>query len=460
MLGGLITKSTSTIERKVPYLADIPILGQLFRYDSTEGLKRELLIILTPYVIRGPEDSERIKYLETARMNWCCSDVHAIHGVAGLCDITNCGICAQEVPAFYPDFDPQGVRPLSSPPGTEPLQPNGEAVPAVPRTPALFPPQPTSQMPQGGSSPSDQRGPASPEAAPASSRRPTHDRKIGTQSRLLHNRNEEPFREGSLPMRHPITQPNEVTFSMATRTSRQISGLQTKGHLVVVFVCLVAAFLAGCTEFDTHRAFNWFEDDDEPVTPKSVTAMWTDTVMYQPAQSGTRGLGGRFHFFAEDEEKPVLVDGTLTIYAFDGDKSTAAVKPERKFIFLPEQLSDHQSPSTLGPSYSFWLPWDAAGGPQRTLSLIAQSGIEGRQRGRDQADQGRAYRYFGRPPGTRAEFGDRGPTGPAKVRDADRLARTTDSRRRGQSRTGGDDEEFRDRRAPAVSPPHSVPRCH
>ena len=129
MLGGLITKSTSTIERKVPYLADIPILGQLFRYDSTEGLRRELLIILTPYVIRGPEDSERIKYLETARMNWCCSDVHAIHGVAGLCDITNCGICAQEVPAFYPDFDPQGVRPLSSPPGTEPLPPNEEAVP-------------------------------------------------------------------------------------------------------------------------------------------------------------------------------------------------------------------------------------------------------------------------------------------------------------------------------------------
>ena len=74
-------------------------------------------------------------------------------------------LCAHQVPAYYPDFDPQGVRPLSSPPGTEPLQPNGDGVPAVPRTAALFPPQPTNQMPQGGSSPSDQRGPASPEAA-------------------------------------------------------------------------------------------------------------------------------------------------------------------------------------------------------------------------------------------------------------------------------------------------------
>lgn len=166
VLGGLITKSTSMIERKVPYLADIPLLGQLFRYDSKQGLRRELLIILTPYVIRGAEDSERIRYLETARMSWCCSDVHAIHGVAGLCDITNCAICAQQVPAFYPDFDPQGVRPLSAPPGTELLHPDGEFIPTAPRSPALFPSQPADPLPFRDSSPSDQRYPARPEAGP------------------------------------------------------------------------------------------------------------------------------------------------------------------------------------------------------------------------------------------------------------------------------------------------------
>ena len=43
---------------------------------------------------------------------------------------------------------------------------------------------------------------------------------------------------------------------MATRTSGQISRWPTKGHLDLMFVCLVATFLAGCTKFDTHRAKN------------------------------------------------------------------------------------------------------------------------------------------------------------------------------------------------------------
>ena len=132
MLGGLITKDTSAIERKVPYLADIPLLGQLFRYNSMSAQRKELLIILTPYVIRGPEDSERIKQLETARMSWVCEDVHAIHGVTGLCDITHCPACAANVPVVYPDFDPHGVR-INEPPGeAEPSPAELEQVPLLP----------------------------------------------------------------------------------------------------------------------------------------------------------------------------------------------------------------------------------------------------------------------------------------------------------------------------------------
>lgn len=159
---------------------------------------------------------------------------------------------------------------------------------------------------------------------------------------------------------------------MPRHVSSQIVSSQPWHGQVLVWMCLATLCLTGCTEFPKHRAFRWFTDDDEPVTPKSATAMWTDTVMHQPGQPATRGLGGRFHFFADDVEKPVVVDGTLTIYAFDGDGGATAVKPEKKFIFLPEQLSEHQSPSALGPSYSFWLPWDPVGGPQRTLSLIAR----------------------------------------------------------------------------------------
>ena len=130
--------------------------------------------------------------------------------------------------------------------------------------------------------------------------------------------------------------------------------------------------MAGCSEFDRHANLPWSGEDDEPAVPKSVTAMWTDTVMYKPGNPGTRGLGGRFHFFGEDSKTPVRVEGTLTVYTFSADNESKGTLPEKKFVFLPEQIAQHCSESSLGPSYSFWLPWDAVGGPQRQLSLIAR----------------------------------------------------------------------------------------
>ena len=46
--------------------------------------------------------------------------------------------------------------------------------------------------------------------------------------------------------------------------------------------------------------------------------------------------------------------------------------PEKKFVFPAENLAIHQSEASLGPSYSFWLPWDNAGGQQRRLSLLTR----------------------------------------------------------------------------------------
>ncbi len=168
ILGGLITKSTSTLQRKVPYLAEIPLVGQLFRYDSETGVKKELLIILTPHIIRNSEDSDRITQLETARISWCCADVHAIHGVAGLCNVTDCPACAAEIPALYPDFDPRGIRPNMSPNQTEPDAPQFEQVPAQPtpvppqRQPVPPQPIPPQPIPPQAAAPVPAAPPASP----------------------------------------------------------------------------------------------------------------------------------------------------------------------------------------------------------------------------------------------------------------------------------------------------------
>lgn len=84
VLGGLLGLDRLSETRRVPYLSNIPILGNLFRYDFEDIERTELLIILTPYVIRGDQDIEYIKQLEASRMSWCLSDVVKIYGDAGL----------------------------------------------------------------------------------------------------------------------------------------------------------------------------------------------------------------------------------------------------------------------------------------------------------------------------------------------------------------------------------------
>jgi len=119
VIGGLITKRNEEIHRKVPLLGDIPILGRLFRFDSSMDLRTELLIVLTPRVVRSIEDAERIKMEEAAKMHWCLSDVHAIHGDIGVCDPANCEQCDAETVVIYPDLNPQGFVPSDIEEGEE-----------------------------------------------------------------------------------------------------------------------------------------------------------------------------------------------------------------------------------------------------------------------------------------------------------------------------------------------------
>src|SRR5262249_49574359 len=58
--GGLIKDSISEQVDKVPLLGDIPILGYLFKRTSRTLLKQNLLIILTPYIVKDPNDLRRI----------------------------------------------------------------------------------------------------------------------------------------------------------------------------------------------------------------------------------------------------------------------------------------------------------------------------------------------------------------------------------------------------------------
>ena len=123
VLGGLITKRRQTITRRVPLLGDLPLLRHLFRFDSQGEQRSELLIILTPKVIRTPEEGEQIKQAEMARMSWCAADVYDLHGDIGL-HFRETTISEEGTEVIYPDFDPRGA-PISA-------RPEEETIPVTP----------------------------------------------------------------------------------------------------------------------------------------------------------------------------------------------------------------------------------------------------------------------------------------------------------------------------------------
>jgi general secretion pathway protein D len=57
VLGGLISTDRSVRQTKVPLLGDIPLLGRLFRSDSEEEARTELLVLITPYVMMTPQEA-------------------------------------------------------------------------------------------------------------------------------------------------------------------------------------------------------------------------------------------------------------------------------------------------------------------------------------------------------------------------------------------------------------------
>ncbi len=61
MIAGLIGESRETIDSGIPFLKDIPLLGNLFKRQSVTRQRTELVIFVTPYVIRSDADADRVR---------------------------------------------------------------------------------------------------------------------------------------------------------------------------------------------------------------------------------------------------------------------------------------------------------------------------------------------------------------------------------------------------------------
>jgi general secretion pathway protein D len=60
VLGGLTQEKEIYEAKKVPLLGDIPLLGYLFKSTSKKRHKTNLLIMLTPYIIKDQRDLQAI----------------------------------------------------------------------------------------------------------------------------------------------------------------------------------------------------------------------------------------------------------------------------------------------------------------------------------------------------------------------------------------------------------------
>jgi general secretion pathway protein D len=67
VIGGLISNDKSSGESKIPFLGDIPLLGNFFKFSNHSNQKNELLIFLTPHIVRMPSQLAAMTARETAQ---------------------------------------------------------------------------------------------------------------------------------------------------------------------------------------------------------------------------------------------------------------------------------------------------------------------------------------------------------------------------------------------------------
>jgi general secretion pathway protein D len=69
VIGGLIRDNVLTNEKKIPLLGDIPLLGWLFKFKSKRTEKTNLLIFLTPTIVKTPTEMAELRDAKSERMS-------------------------------------------------------------------------------------------------------------------------------------------------------------------------------------------------------------------------------------------------------------------------------------------------------------------------------------------------------------------------------------------------------
>ena len=151
----------------------------------------------------------------------------------------------------------------------------------------------------------------------------------------------------------------------------------TKNFLKFSLLCSpfsILFLLVGCS------TTSWKKPDVSlllpPGPPAQVVAVWEPAVKHSAGgEKAERGFGGRVFFYDQSMKKPVKVKGNVVVYAFDEEgRREDDNQPCRSYVFEAKDVKKLYSKSKLGPSYSFWVPWDAEGpdGNVKKVSLVVR----------------------------------------------------------------------------------------
>ena len=174
VLGGLIDHDLIESEQRVPVLGSIPLLGNLFKYRSTQNTKRNLMVFIQPTILR---DSDTAKYYTKDRYDYLrqlqLRDRSPVQLMPGeerplLDDLKNVdkSITPTAVSSVAPAIAPPAAAAVSTPAQDKSLEPapapntsvpaSGKRIPAnptiAPAAQTMMAPMPSTPAPAAGTS--------------------------------------------------------------------------------------------------------------------------------------------------------------------------------------------------------------------------------------------------------------------------------------------------------------------
>jgi type II secretory pathway component GspD/PulD (secretin) len=119
VIGGLIDQQRTSANSGIPFLRDIPVLGNLFRSTQRRNTTTELFLFLIPHVLRTDEDVEDA----TARVRERAPRLDRV--------------LPDSIPLLWGPADSAAVRPARPAPAPRPTTPGPSAPPSDGPMPAL-----------------------------------------------------------------------------------------------------------------------------------------------------------------------------------------------------------------------------------------------------------------------------------------------------------------------------------